>query len=107
MQFVIEPPSYFKRYKNYYLQATWMRLHETLVAADKLVFIGYSMPDADVMIKYAYKRACFSQNKKIVVVNPDETVKERYERVLGPITFHKIGFADLLESENYKNIVKN
>jgi len=107
MQFVVEPPSYFKRYKNYFLQATWIKLHETLAAADKIVFIGYSMPDADVMIKYAFKRACFSKIKKIVVVDPDITVKERYERVLGPITFHKIGFADLLKPENYKKIVKN
>lgn len=107
MHFVVEPPSYFKRYKNYYLQSTWLKLNDTLAAADKIVFIGYSMPDADVMIKYAFKRACFSQNKKIVVVDPDETVKERYERVLGPITFHKIGFADLLKSEDYKKVVKD
>ncbi|MCK9555098.1 SIR2 family protein [bacterium] len=106
MQFVVEPPSYFKRYKNYYLQTTWIKLHETLVAADKIVFIGYSMPDADVMIKYAFKRACFGKNKKIIVVDPEETVTERYERVLGPIAFHKITFADLLEPENYRKIIR-
>ncbi|MBU4317648.1 MAG: SIR2 family protein [Proteobacteria bacterium] len=107
MQFVIEPPSYFKRYKNFYLQTTWIKLNEALAAADKIVFIGYSMPDADVMIKYAFKRACFNQNKNILVVNPDETVKGRYERVLGQITFHKMGFADLLKSENYKKVIKD
>lgn len=107
MHFVVEPPSYFKRYKNFHLQATWIKLNETLAAADKIVFIGYSMPDADVMIKYAFKRAFFCKNKNIVVVDPDTIVKERYERVLGPITFHNMGFADLLKSDNYKKVVKD
>jgi len=106
MHFVVEPPSYFKRYKNYYLQATWIKLNDILSLADKIVFIGYSMPDADVMIKYAFKRACFSKEKSIVVVDPDVSVTKRYERVLGPITFHEVGFADLLKSENYKRIIK-
>lgn len=107
MQFVIEPPSYFKRYKNYYLQTTWINLNAALAVADKVIFIGYSMPDADVMIKYAFKRACFGQNKNIIVVDPDKTVKERYERVLGPISFYNIGFNDLLTPDNYNKIVKN
>jgi hypothetical protein len=113
MKFVIEPPSYFKKYTNYYLQAVWIKLNEILTAADKIVFIGYSMPEADVMIKYALKRACYNKVKNIIVVNPGissqaipgEIIKERYERVLGPITFHKFGFADLLIPENYKKVV--
>ena len=40
-------------------------------------------------------------------VNPDDTVKERYERVLGRIAFHKMGFVELLKSENYKKVVKD
>lgn len=107
MQFVVEPPSYFKKYKNYYLQTVWSKLHTTLSAADKLVFIGYSMPDADVMIKYALKRACFVKSKEIIVIDPDVSVQERYERLLGPIAHCKMGFADLIKSGNYKVIVKN
>lgn len=106
MQFVVEPPSYFKRYKNYFLQATWIKLNEILSVADKIVFIGYSMPDADVMIKYAIKRACFNQDKRILVVNPDRSVQASYERVLGPVAFYQIGFAELLNSENYRQVVK-
>lgn len=105
MQFVIEPPSYFKKYKNYYLQTVWAKFHDILAASTKIVFIGYSMPDADVIIKYAIKRACFGRTRKIVVVNPDEAVKERYQRVLGQIDFHMLDFADLLKSENYKRII--
>lgn len=81
-------------------------MNEILAAADRVVFVGYSMPNADVMIKYAFKRACFGHDKKeIVVVDPNKQVKGRYERVLGTITFHKMGFADLLEPENYKKVV--
>lgn len=106
MDFIVEPPSYFKRYKNYYLQTVWNKLHTTLSGADKLVFIGYSMPDADVMIKYVLKRACFGKSKEIIVIDPDVSVQERYERLLGPIVHCKMGFADLIKSNNYNVIVK-
>lgn len=108
MKFIIEPPSYFKEYKNYYLQTIWKRFHEVVKQADKIIFIGYSMPDADIMIKYTIKRACFGQEKKFIVVNRNtgNELKNRYTRLLGNVNFHEIGFADLCESENYQKIIK-
>ena len=112
MQFIVEPPSYFKKYKNYYLQLIWKRFAEVLGDADRIIFIGYSMPDADVMVKYTIKRACIEGRKQFVVVNPrmnaDEysALKNRYERVLGTVDFHELGFSELCESENYKKIIR-
>ena len=63
------------------------------------------MPNSDVMIKYAIKRACLGRSRKIIVVNPDEMVRERYQRLLGHIDFHKIGFVELIQSDYFKRIV--
>lgn len=104
MQFVIEPPSYFKKYKNYNLQTVWKRFHNVLAASTKIVFIGYSMPDADVMIKYAIKQACFGRDRRIIVIDPDERVRDQYARVLGNIEFHKMGFEELVLPKNYAKI---
>ena len=105
MQFVIEPPSYFKKYKNYYIQTIWKKLDEILLDSEKMVFIGYCMPDADVMIKYALKKACIGKNKRIVVINPDKDIAERYERILGTVEFNWITFEQLCESINYNKII--
>ena len=113
MQFIIEPPSYFKKYENYYLQLIWKQFSEVLTEAERVIFIGYSMPDADIMMKYTIKRACFGQKKQFIVVTPrindnDYTaLKNRYERLLGPVDFHEIEFKDLCEPSNYKKIIKS
>jgi NAD-dependent SIR2 family protein deacetylase len=54
---VIIPPTFFKVMSNFFLQQIWKRAEEELKQAQRIVFCGYSFPDADMHIKYLLKRA--------------------------------------------------
>jgi hypothetical protein len=93
---VIVPPSYFKDISNLYLSLVWNRAFQALKGADRIVFCGYSFPDADMHVKFLIKRAQLNRDQQSVplrvdLVNhfpgksPDAvTVElERYRRFLG------------------------
>lgn len=48
---VIVPPSFTRQYTDPVLQIIWGRLLEELRSADRWVFIGYSLPNADVHLR--------------------------------------------------------
>lgn len=89
---VIEPPSFFKKYKNTYLQNIWNTMTQTLIEADVIIFIGYSLPAADMWIKYVLKRACSGSKKHWIVVNRTNREKKRYLRFLGRIEYLQMSF---------------
>lgn len=91
---VIEPPSFFKKYKNAYLQNIWNTMMRLLYQAEVIIFIGYSLPDADMWTKYVLKRACFNRDKYLIVVNEADREEEKYRRFLGEVKFLKITFDD-------------
>ena len=88
---VIEPPSYFKKYKNAYLQHIWNTMAQILFTANVVVFIGYSLPAADMWTKYVLKRACFGERKHWIVVNKTD-IESRYVRFLGEVECLKMSF---------------
>jgi hypothetical protein len=54
---IIIPPTFYKVMSNYYLQQIWKRAEEELKQARRIIFCGYSFPDADMHIRYLLKRA--------------------------------------------------
>ena len=54
---IIIPPTFYKVMSNFYLQQIWKRAEGELMKADRIVFCGYSFPDADMHVKYLLKRA--------------------------------------------------
>lgn len=54
---IIVPPTFFKVMSNFYLQQIWNRAEEELKQAERIIFCGYSFPDADMHVKYLLKRA--------------------------------------------------
>lgn len=48
LEHVLVHPSYFRTYDDPLIRLIWGRCHEELVRADRWVFIGYSLPAADV-----------------------------------------------------------
>ena len=54
---ILVPPTFFKVMSNFYLQQIWKRAEEELRRAGRIVFCGYSFPDADIHIKYLLKRS--------------------------------------------------
>ncbi len=60
LEFVFVHPSYIRRYDDPVIQLVWGRCQEELVLSDAWVFIGYSLPAADVhfreLIRYCLKK---------------------------------------------------
>jgi len=54
---VIVPPSFTRHYIDPVLQTIWGRLLEELRTADRWVFIGYSLPPADVHLRTLLRHA--------------------------------------------------
>jgi SIR2-like domain len=101
-------PTYLKSYDPAQLGMIWKQAERALRDAEQVVFIGYSLPDADFHIKYLLQKALYrTPPPQIVVVDSkppdarrptDEEV--RYKRLFGPdITYHTGGFADYVDEE--------
>lgn len=103
MEAIIIPPSFFKDYHNLYLSNVWHNTELQLVDVNKIIFCGYSFPDADIYIKYLIKRAEMLNHNNITyyIVNnhmgkSSEEIaieKMRYERFLN--NRNKIIYTDL------------
>lgn len=90
---MIVAPSFVKSFSNLALQKLWATAEEFIGAAERIVFCGYSLPDADLNFKYLIKRAQLrSQGRKeVIVINShqhkaDSDKKQeadRYKRFFG------------------------
>ncbi|MDQ2085925.1 hypothetical protein RBH29_05665 [Herbivorax sp. ANBcel31] len=88
------PPTYFKMMSNPFLIQIWNKAEYELRESEKIVFCGYSMPDADIHIKYLLKRGILNRRitkPKIIIVNNHDSKKDeikneeelRYRRLFG------------------------
>ncbi len=50
-------PTHFKDYRNPHLAQVWYEAERVLREANKVIFIGYSLPDDDVEVVYLLKRS--------------------------------------------------
>jgi hypothetical protein len=87
---IIIPPTFFKIMSNHFLQQIWREAEKVLLTAERIVFCGYSFPDADIHIKYLLKRVEVNRGNtpNVYIFNghagKDNAIKEqerkRYER---------------------------
>ncbi|QHI73379.1 SIR2 family protein [Aminipila terrae] len=72
-EYIIIPPTYYKDMRNVYLANIWDNAEKLLREAEHVVFSGYSLPSADMHIKYLLKRAELNRDKdsrfKATVIN--------------------------------------
>jgi hypothetical protein len=66
------------------MQSVWKFSHSLLSQSNKIIFIGYSLPETDLYVKYLLIcgiKDCYNLNK-IIVVCPDEQnkIQPRYEK---------------------------
>jgi NAD-dependent SIR2 family protein deacetylase len=68
---MIIPPTYYKVMESLHLRQIWWHAEQALIAADRIIFCGYSLPDADMHVKYLLKRAEVNRAKpaQIFIVN--------------------------------------
>jgi len=50
-------PTYLKEFDNPHIQMIWHNAHMALAEADEIVFIGYSLPEADYHVRTLLRRA--------------------------------------------------
>lgn len=108
-QAVIVPPTYFKNLTSPHLAQVWLRAEHMLAQCERLVFCGYSFPEADIFFKYLLKRATMRRPRVEVIVVNDHDGKDdgarreeylRYARFFGggaKFRFLRLGFAQLAE----------
>ena len=107
-QALIITPTLLKDYANGLLLQVWRKAEERITRADRVVFIGYSLADADVQIKCMIKRAtynCWSQRGQrptVTVVDKEgegTEAKERYRRLFGEVEYLPIGFVRYVQGD--------
>ncbi len=109
---VVIPPTFFKVMSNLYLQQIWKKAEETLKEAQRIIFCGYSFPDADMHIKYLLKRAevnRMGEVPEVFIVNEHrgkkkeerEMERDRYMRFFrkkDKVHWTKLSFNDFAEN---------
>ncbi len=108
----IRSPTLLKTYDNILLREVWRQAEDKVSKADEVVFIGYSLPDADVQLRCMLRSALFrNRNRrhdirgetstcKIRVVDESPTDSEthkRYIKQFGDVEYHAGGFQGYLE----------
>lgn len=104
---LIITPTFMKSLNNLNIKNIWHNAFMDISEADKLVFIGYSFPDADFELRCMLKKAVKTTAKVTVVLSPNDNPKE-YERdfMLKGIdeeTINKILNKMRLPEERYKS----
>lgn len=109
---VLITPTLLKDYANAHIATVYQAAWNTLMRADRVTFIGYSLPPEDYHLLYLLKRTLvrphddgsFDRASIEVVGPPDECEKDphvaqRYRQIFGPdIVYHPVGFEKYLES---------
>jgi hypothetical protein len=105
---LIITPTLLKSYANGLLVEVWRCAEKRIVRADHLVFIGYSLADADIEIKCMIKRATYRRLRpKVTVVDiepPDSGLAERYRRLFGEIEYLSMGFVEYVRERMQGNL---
>jgi hypothetical protein len=97
---LIIPPTYLKNFKPTIFQRLWNHCTEVLSTTGKIVFLGYSLPAADLHAQFIFRCAFYNQlhgrirdaedrfpatgAAEVIVVNPDQDAAKRIESVAGP-----------------------
>ncbi|MCF8243461.1 MAG: SIR2 family protein [Melioribacteraceae bacterium] len=100
-QTLIMPPSYVKSLTNPVISQLISEAAREIRSTNRIVFIGYSLSDADVHIKALLKKQ-IDENVEIVVINTrgEEKIRWHYESLSKKIKFIQKSFEDLVEDES-------
>lgn len=96
---LIIQPSYIKELSNPIIYTIYKEALNEIKKSKKIVFIGYSFPEADIHIKALLKQGLIN-NKKIIVMDIDnsEKFKYRFVSLSSKVEFFNLPFEELLEN---------
>lgn len=112
LPFIITP-TYLKTFSNPHIQNIWLNAYTELNEANKVVFVGYSLPEADFFVRSLLRRAIRNDAEIEVVLwktdqpNPQQKklshffAKSRYENFFGQhkVTFHFDGLEEFFKPQ--------
>jgi hypothetical protein len=93
---VIVPPSWDKSRYQGSLRHVWEKAAAALGVADEIFVIGYSLPEADSFFRYLFALGTQSRTRvhRMLVVNPDQAVRPKFERFIGQGLRPQLKFLD-------------
>lgn len=108
---LIITPTLLKTYDNILLREIWRQAEDNVSKADEVVFIGYSMPDADVQLRCMLKRALYTNRIRpktgggtsnciirVVDNSPSQSnTHTRYIKLFGDVDYHPDGLKGYVE----------
>ena len=99
---LIVAPTKFKIYENRLLSNIWEISRECISKADEIVFIGYSLPEADTEIRCLILNGINMASKKSRISFVDRPSGSdaiiNYRRLFGEVTYLPIGFTEYVEN---------
>lgn len=102
---VVIPPTWNKsdHYKG--IASVWAQAAQELCSAENIFIIGYSLPDSDSFFRYLYALGTVSKKvlKRLWVFNPDETVKDKFRKMLGPGALQSFGYPLPPDKSDFRN----
>jgi len=119
---ILITPTYRKDYRNPHLARFWYEAERALQRANRVIFVGYSLPDDDVEVIYLLKRGIGKLSheplspKQITVIEKDDEHRRFHEHPVGlryralfgdGIDFRTEGFSAWLQAcrqESYKTL---
>jgi hypothetical protein len=97
---LIIPPTHIKDFKQLIFRRLWQNCTDVLSTPKKLVFLGYSLPAADMHAQFIFRCGFHNQingriknneerhpatkQAEVIIVNPDQEAARRIEAVAGP-----------------------
>jgi hypothetical protein len=77
-------PTHLKDYRNPHLAQVWYEAESVLREANRVIFIGYSLPDDDVEVVYLIKRS-------LAHLAPNRVTVVEYDTMMPSIAGHPVG----------------
>jgi hypothetical protein len=97
---LIIPPTYLKNFRPSIFRQLWKNTTDILSTPKKIIFLGYSLPEADLHAHFIFRCGFYNQlhgrlkadgtrhpptgAAEVIIVNPAADAAERIERVAGP-----------------------
>lgn len=105
---VIIPPTWNKSDQYSSIQNVWIKAAEKLESADYLFIIGYSLPETDAFFKLLYGLGTVGNKilRKIVVINPDKFIEEKFKNLMGPGALARFVFIENTFAEGIDSLRK-
>ena len=79
-------PSYLKQIEGIDMQSIWNQASRALHGAERIIFVGYSLPNADVAIRVlinSISHRVKNGDVEVTIIDPDSDVQDRFKVILG------------------------